>query len=120
MSDDSLQIFADEAEDLLSVAEQALLNLDDLNNEVDTLDGVNDLFRTFHTIKGGAGLFGLDAIVEFTHIVESLLVKIREGAIKIDEEMVSLFLSSRDHLEQLVENACPDRHLFSQTCDKRA
>ncbi|MFT5716563.1 MAG: two-component system chemotaxis sensor kinase CheA [Oleiphilaceae bacterium] len=105
MSDDSLQIFADEAEDLLSVAEQALLNLDDLNNEVDTLDGVNDLFRTFHTIKGGAGLFGLDAIVEFTHIVESLLVKIREGAIKIDEEMVSLFLSSRDHLEQLVENA---------------
>ena len=105
MSDDSLQIFADEAEDLLELAEQALLNLDDLNNQSDTLDGINDLFRTFHTIKGAAGLFGLNTIVDFTHIVESVLVKVREGGLKVDEEMVSLFLSSRDHLEKLVEQA---------------
>jgi len=105
MSDESLQIFADEAEDLLAVAEQALLNLDDLNNQADTLDGVNDLFRTFHTIKGAAGLFGLDSIVEFTHIVESVLGKVREGSLSVDEDMVSLFLSSRDHLENLVSSA---------------
>jgi two-component system, chemotaxis family, sensor kinase CheA len=102
MSDDSLQIFADEAEDLLGVAEQALLNLDDLNDVDET---VSDLFRTFHTIKGAAGLFGLDSIVDFTHIVESLLGKIREGALSVDEKMVSLFLASRDHLERLVEHA---------------
>jgi two-component system chemotaxis sensor kinase CheA len=108
MNDDSLQIFADEAEDLLSVAEQALLNLDDLENKADTLDGVNDLFRTFHTIKGAAGLFGLDDIVDFTHIVESVLVIIREGSLPIDEELVSLFLLSRDHLENLVNNALGD------------
>lgn len=101
MSDESLQIFADEAEDLLSVAEQALLNLDDLTDVDET---VGDLFRTFHTIKGAAGLFGLDAIVEFTHIVESVLGKIREGSLSVDEQMVSLFLASRDHLERLVEN----------------
>ncbi|MDH3355451.1 MAG: chemotaxis protein CheA, partial [Chromatiales bacterium] len=105
MSDDSLQIFRDEAEDLLGVAEQALLNLDNLDNEEYTLDGVNDLFRTFHTIKGAAGLFGLDPIVEFTHIVESVLGKVREGSLAVDEDMVSLFLSSRDHLEKLVENS---------------
>jgi two-component system chemotaxis sensor kinase CheA len=105
MSDDSLQIFATEAEDLLGVAEQALLNLDDLENEEDTLDGVNDLFRTFHTIKGAAGLFGLNDIVEFTHVVESVLGKVREGSIKVDEDMVSLFLLSRDHLENLVSHA---------------
>ncbi len=105
MSDDSLQIFATEAEDLLGVAEQALLNLDDLDNEAETLDGINDLFRTFHTIKGAAGLFGLNDIVEFTHVVESLLGKIREGSLKIDEDMVSLFLLSRDHLEKLVSHA---------------
>jgi len=102
MSDDSLQVFADEAEDLLGVAEQALLNLDDLT-EVD--ETIGDLFRTFHTIKGAAGLFGLDAIVDFTHVVESLLGKIREGVLSVDQEMVSLFLASRDHLEKLVENA---------------
>ena len=102
MSDDSMQIFADEAEDLLRVAEQALLNLDDIDDAADT---VNDLFRTFHTIKGAAGLFGLDDIVNFTHVVESVLGKVREGELSVDNEMVSLFLTSRDHLEQLVENA---------------
>jgi len=105
MSDDHLQVFSEEAEDLLGLAEQALLSLDDLENEADTLDCVNDLFRTFHTIKGAAGLFGLDPIVDFTHIVESVLVKIREGEFSVDEDMVSLFLLSRDHLEQLVEHA---------------
>ncbi len=102
MSDDALQVFSDEAEDLLSLAEQALLNMDNLDDVEDT---VGDLFRTFHTIKGAAGLFGLDSIVEFTHIVENLLGKIREGLIHVDEEMVSLFLNCRDHLEKLVESA---------------
>lgn len=105
MSDEGLQVFADEADDLLASAEQALLSLSDLQSESDTLDGINDLFRTFHTIKGAAGLFGLDAIVNFTHIVESLLAKLREKTLTIDEEMVSLFLLSRDHLERLVINA---------------
>ncbi len=105
MSEDSLQIFAEEAEDLLGVAEQALLNLDNLDNEAETLDGINDLFRTFHTIKGAAGLFGLNSIVEFTHVVESVLGKVREATLSVDEDMVSLFLLSRDHLNLLVENA---------------
>jgi len=102
MSDDSLQIFADEAEDLLNLAEKALINLDDLTQADDT---INDLFRTFHTIKGAAGLFGLDAIVGFTHIVESVLDRVREGEVAVDDDMVSVFLASRDHLEKLVENA---------------
>jgi len=102
MTDDSgLQVFADEAEDLLAVAEQALLNLDDISNVDET---IGDLFRTFHTIKGAAGLFGLDVIVDFTHVVESLLGNIREGLIQVDEPMVTLFLESRDHLEALVES----------------
>jgi two-component system chemotaxis sensor kinase CheA len=105
MSDDSLQIFADEAEDLLGSAEQALLNLDDVSHADEM---VGDLFRTFHTIKGAAGLFGLDTIVDFTHVVESVLGKIREGELAVDETMVSLFLTSRDHLENLVGNALSD------------
>lgn len=105
MSNDSLQVFADEAEDLLGAAEQALLNLNNLDDKDGTLDCINDLFRTFHTIKGAAGLFGLDPIVDFTHVVESVLGKVREGILTVDEEMISLFLLSRDHLENLVSNA---------------
>lgn len=103
--DESLVVFAEESEDLLSVAEQALLRLDDLEqSDEQLLDSINDLFRTFHTIKGSAGLFGLGSIVDFTHVVESVLVRLREGSLAINEQMVSLFLSSTDHLQQLVEH----------------
>jgi two-component system chemotaxis sensor kinase CheA len=105
MSDQGLQVFSDEADDLLQIAEKALLNLNDLSNKAEVTEGINDLFRTFHTIKGAAGLFGLHSIVEFTHVVESVLVDIRESNLCLNEELVSLFLLSRDHLEVLVKNA---------------
>ncbi|MFT6344677.1 MAG: two-component system chemotaxis sensor kinase CheA [Paraglaciecola sp.] len=105
MTNEGLQVFSDEAEDLLLVAEKALLGLDDLSNKAETAEGVNDLFRTFHTIKGAAGLFALDSVVEFTHVVESVLGDIRDGTLPLDKELVSLFLLSRDHLEVLVESA---------------
>lgn len=108
MNDEALQIFADEAKDLLNVAEQALLRLDTPGDEEDTLDCVNELFRTFHAIKGAAGLFGFNDIVNVTHLVESVFVKIREGIITIDDDMVSLFLANRDHLEYLVKIALSD------------
>lgn len=112
MDDDmreSLQIFSEEAEDLLSVAEQALLDLDETPEN--NMDSVNELFRAFHTIKGAAGLFGLDSIVAFTHVVESLLGSIREGKISVDGDMISLFLSSRDHLQTLVDRALNEEAL---------
>ena len=105
MTNEGSQVFSDEAEDLLLVAEKALLGLDDLSNKAETAEGVNDLFRTFHTIKGAAGLFALDSVVEFTHVVESVLGDIRDGTLPLDKELVSLFLLSRDHLEVLVESA---------------
>ncbi|VAW78577.1 Signal transduction histidine kinase CheA [hydrothermal vent metagenome] len=105
MTDASFQIFADEARELLQLAEEALLNLDDLTDEEKLEEIVGDLFRTFHTIKGAAGLFGFDSIVSFTHIVENVLVRIRDGKLQVDDTIVSLFLSSRDHLEHLVDNA---------------
>ncbi len=108
MDDESLQIFTDEVEDLLGVAEQALLNLDDLDNKADTLENINELFRTFHTIKGSSGLFGLNSIVEFTHVVESLLGRVREESLTVDEDMVSLFLLSTDHLTSLVSHELGD------------
>lgn len=108
--DEGLQIFAEEAEDLLQQAEEALLVLDD--NLLDD-DAINELFRAFHTVKGGAGLFGLNTIVEFTHIAESLLSLIRDKAIPLDESLVSLFLKSRDCLEKLVAIELDDSEVIS-------
>lgn len=108
--DEGLQIFAEEAEDLLQQAEEALLVLDEnLSDD----DAINELFRSFHTVKGGAGLFGLDTIVEFTHIAEGLLSLIRDKTIPLDEPLVSLFLKSRDCLEKLIEIELDDNETIS-------
>jgi two-component system chemotaxis sensor kinase CheA len=117
MTSEHLQVFAEETEDLLKLAEAALLNIDDIENESETQDSVSDLFRTFHTIKGAAGLFGLNAIVEFTHVVESVLGKVREGELSVTEDMISLFLLSRDHLEKLVELALNDIDELDETTE---
>jgi two-component system, chemotaxis family, sensor kinase CheA len=93
-------IFAEECEDLLAVAESSLLALDE---SLDDQESINGLFRAFHTIKGSAGLFGYNDIVEFTHVAESLLVKVREGEMALTENLVSLLLEGKDQLEKLVD-----------------
>ena len=60
------QTFFVEAGEMLEQLEQSLLTLED---EGDSPELLNALFRSVHTIKGSAGLFGLDRIVHFTHEV---------------------------------------------------
>lgn len=96
----ALQTFIAECRDLLVDMEGALLAL---GQSPDTTEGVNEIFRGAHTIKGSAGLFGLDHIVAFTHVVESVLDAAREGRVTIDEELKVLLLSCCDHLMLAIE-----------------
>lgn len=100
--DSALQTFFAEAEELLASMESALLRMDDgeASNEV-----INEVFRAAHTIKGSAGLFGLDAIVSFTHKVENLLDLARDEKIAITSDLLSILLPCRDHIAQLVDFA---------------
>lgn len=100
--DGALQTFFAEAEDLLNSMEAALLRLDEGDKDMET---INEIFRAAHTIKGSAGLFGLDDIVSFTHIVENVLDRARDGKIVITSDLLSIFLPCRDHIATLVENA---------------
>ena len=68
--DASLKIFAQEAQELLSSIEEALLILESTPERFET---INSLFRAMHTLKGSAGLFGFNDIVHFTHEAESVL-----------------------------------------------
>ncbi len=99
--EETLQVFAEESSELLELAEHALLNLED---QPDNQEQVDELFRAFHTIKGAAGVFGLDRIVAFTHVAESVLSMVREGLISVDSDLVGVFLSVRDYLAQLVDH----------------
>jgi len=100
--DSALQTFFAEAEELLVSMESALLRMDDGEK---TPDIINELFRAAHTIKGSAGLFGLDDIVAFTHKVENVLDLARDEKIQISSDLLSILLPCRDHIAQLVDNA---------------
>src|SRR4051812_44802240 len=97
--DSALQTFFAEAEELLTSMEAALLRMDDSEKNHDPIDSetINEVFRAAHTIKGSAGLFGLDEIVTFTHKVENVLDLARDNKIKVTEKLLSILLPCRDH-----------------------
>ncbi|MDP2786290.1 MAG: Hpt domain-containing protein, partial [Sulfurimicrobium sp.] len=93
--DQALQTFLIEARELLQAMEEALLNLE---SEPDDKEAVGAIFRAAHTIKGSAGLFGLDPIVSFTHVAENVLDKVRSGEVPVDSDLIALLLSVGDHI----------------------
>lgn len=104
--DGALQTFFAEAEDLLNSMESALLRLDEGDSDPET---INEIFRAAHTIKGSAGLFGLDDIVAFTHTVENLLDRARDSTITIGGDLLSILLPCRDHIALLIDHALQGR-----------
>ena len=87
------QVFFEESAELLEEMERLLLELDVAEPAMDDL---NAIFRTAHSIKGGSATFGFNEITETTHILESLLDKLRNGELQLLREMVDVFLKSVD------------------------
>ncbi len=97
--DQALQTFIAEARELLEDMENSLLQLE---SDPENAEIIGAIFRAAHTIKGSAGLFGLDQVVGYTHIVENVLDRVRDGSIPIEGNLVALLLESRDHMAELV------------------
>jgi len=104
----ALRTFAAECRELLEQMEESLLLLENDGGNRELLDAV---FRAAHTIKGSAGLFGFDPIVAFTHQVESLLDRLRDGELTLTPSLGALLLRCGDHLAALLEPAIQDRPL---------
>lgn len=94
------QVFFDEAAELLAEKERLLLDVDIAAPDSEDLDAI---FRTAHSIKGGAATFGFNDITEVTHVLESLLDRIRKGEIPLTSEHVDAFLTAKDVLEMLID-----------------
>jgi chemotaxis protein histidine kinase CheA len=99
--DDMVFLFHAESVDLLDDMEESLLYLQD--NDWDK-ERVNAIFRAIHTIKGGAAMFHFVSLVEFTHTAESLLDKLRNREIPLDDSLISLLLEVKDHVNELIED----------------
>ena len=103
--DDALQTFFSESRELLEEMENALLGIEQVEQDEQKDEMVNAIFRAAHTIKGSSGLFGLEQIVAFTHVVESVLDHVRDGKLHIADQLLVLLLSCCDHIGALVEAA---------------
>jgi two-component system chemotaxis sensor kinase CheA len=96
------QTFLMEAEELLAKIEEIALEAQpgDINGE-----NIHHLFRAFHTIKGSGAMFGFEAVAAFTHHVETVLDKVRDGLIPISAELIDLILASKDQIKTLLDAA---------------
>ncbi|WP_297844436.1 chemotaxis protein CheA [Pseudomonas sp.] len=114
--DQAQQTFIVEARELLQDMETSLLHLENQPDDADTLGAI---FRAAHTIKGSAGLFGLMPIVGFTHIVEDVLDRLRDGAVAADGALIALLLKCADHMLELVEVIASQGDTLSQAANDR-
>lgn len=105
--DDVLPAFVAEASELLREMEDGLLQC---TRGTPSDETINLIFRSAHTIKGSAGLFGLDAIVSFVHGVETLLDRVRLGEIALGPQLVQSLLDCKDHIAVLVAGAPDAKH----------
>ncbi len=95
-------VFFQEAEEHLATLEATLLALE---NTPDDSDLLNALFRAAHSIKGSGATFGYDAVAKFTHTMESLLDRMRGGAVPASRERLEVVLESVDMLRELLAAA---------------
>jgi len=91
-----------ECEELLESLQDALSDMDEGNHDNET---INIVFRAVHSIKGGAGAFGLDALVAFAHRYETVLDELRSGRLSVTPEAMKLFFQAADFLQDHVRAA---------------
>lgn len=89
------QVFFEETAEHLAAMESLLLELDVSDPSMDDLNAV---FRAAHSIKGGSGTFGFTDMTEVTHVLETLLDRLRKQEMTLTDEMVNAFLRAGDVL----------------------
>ncbi|HHU95502.1 MAG TPA: chemotaxis protein CheA [Alcaligenaceae bacterium] len=110
--------FFDEADELLADMERLLLELDIDDPDSDML---NAIFRSAHSIKGGAATFGcFGHLADTTHLLENLLDFVRDGEMHLHQELIDLFLETKDILSDQVSayrnGEAPEEETYQRIC----
>ncbi|MDP5035706.1 MAG: chemotaxis protein CheA [Alishewanella sp.] len=95
-----VSIFLTEGRELTDFLEQQLLHIEQDPNNLDE-ETVNALFRAAHTIKGSAGVVGLNEVVAFTHLVETAFESVRAKALTLNTPLINVLLRCNDHIVNL-------------------
>jgi two-component system chemotaxis sensor kinase CheA len=92
--------FFDECAEGMQQIEQGL---SDMREGLGSDDTINAVFRAVHSVKGGAGIFGFEALVGFAHVFETTLDAIRRGDLPATTDAIDVLLASSDVLSDLVQ-----------------
>ena len=96
--EDLLQYFLQEASDLLSDVDNKLV---DLERSPDDRRLLNDIFRGFHTIKGGAGFLNAVELVTLCHLTENLFDKLRNGEMGLTPELMDTIMAATQSVRNM-------------------
>ncbi|MCK6405532.1 MAG: chemotaxis protein CheA [Rhodocyclaceae bacterium] len=106
--EDLLQDFLQEAHDLLSDVDNKLV---DLEREPEDKGLLNDIFRGFHTVKGGAGFLNAAELVTLCHLTENLFDRLRNGEMHLTPELMDTIMAAtkgvRDMFGELGQGVQP-------------
>ncbi|MCP5047631.1 MAG: chemotaxis protein CheA [bacterium] len=94
------EIFKSEVDELVEDSEEVLISLE---KDVENVDLINEIFRIFHSIKGSAGVVGFSEMAHFSHGVENVLDRVRQGELRISKNLISLVLESIDILKNFID-----------------
>ncbi|SMC20504.1 two-component system, chemotaxis family, sensor kinase CheA [Andreprevotia lacus DSM 23236] len=96
--EDLLQDFLTESSELLSEVDNKLVELE---KRPDDRNLLNDIFRGFHTIKGGAGFLNVEAMVSLCHRTENLFDKLRNGELTLSMENMDVILAATGEVREM-------------------
>lgn len=98
--DDLKKTFFDECDEAM---QQIEIGLTDIRSGEGNDETINAVFRGVHSVKGGAGIFGFEQLVEFAHVFETVLDGLRNGSLTATSENLDVLLSASDVLSDLVQ-----------------
>ena len=96
--EDLLQDFLQEAHDLLSDVDNKLVELEKMPDDRGLL---NDIFRGFHTVKGGAGFLNASELVILCHLTENLFDRLRNGELELNPELMDVIMAATNGVREM-------------------
>lgn len=114
MIDDHFASFIEEARELLAELESGLVELEE---HPDDGELIGRIFRALHTLKGSAGMFGLETLSGFVHRFESVFEMVRNDELSVSRELVDLGLKAADLFGQLIEEPEGGGNISSEIFD---
>ena len=94
-------VFFEESTEHLQTMEELLLNI---STDSPDPEDLNSIFRAAHSIKGGSGIFGFDALTGLTHVMETILDKARNNELDLTTDIVDVLLATTDTLGVIIQS----------------